>query len=54
MESLTRVPSIFASSTNNDKHPTENKPGELVKEFIEKSKEEIKIEKNNMTKEMKI
>ena len=53
-ESLIRVPSNFASPNTNNKQPAESQPGELVKEFIENAKEEIKTERNSKTKEMKI
>tara|TARA_R110002072_G_scaffold17095_1_gene65560 strand:- start:160 stop:324 length:165 start_codon:yes stop_codon:yes gene_type:complete len=54
MESLTRIPSSFISQTTSGKQPAGEKPGELVKKFIENTKEEIKTEKNNKTKEMNI
>ena len=54
MESLTRIPSSFISQTTSSKQPAGEKPGELVKKFIENTKEEIKTEKNNKTKEMNI
>tara|TARA_Y100001938_G_C7720426_1_gene249710 strand:- start:225 stop:425 length:201 start_codon:yes stop_codon:yes gene_type:complete len=53
-ESLTRVPSSFISRNTGNKQEKENPPGELVKEFIENAKQEIKIEKNNKAKDMKI
>ena len=54
MESLVRVPSSFTSSTNKEQQSTDDPPGNLVKEFIENTKTEIKTEKDNMAKEMKI
>jgi len=49
MDSLERIPHVPFTISSNE---TTNKPGEIVKEHIEETREAIKEEKRNMMREI--
>ena len=51
-EALVRVPSVFTSNLTKGEHKDNLPPGTVVREFIADTKEEIKREKKNMTKDL--
>mgnify|MGYP003646317918 FL=1 len=51
-EELIRVPSDFTSAPTKKINNKVARPGSIVKEFIENTKQEIKNEKRDMTKDL--